>query len=98
MIVLVLRNQHKSFGGKLTKMGLGVCQLGGQNFNAGFVKPTPCNIFLIFCLMFLIDAIKYNVEKKIQNLFYFFTRLFGGASVVLCFLAATRTLFKPNEK
>ena len=60
--------------------------------------------------MFLIDTIKPNVEKEIQNLFYFFTQLFrGGESQaykikpvlfisVLCFLAATKTLFKTNDK
>ena len=37
-------------------------------FNAGFVKPTLYNISRIFCLMFLIDAIKPNVEKKFKTL------------------------------
>ena len=59
--------------------------------------------------MFLIDVIKHNVEKKIQNLFYLCTQLFRGGELqaykmkpalflsMLCFLAVTKTLFKPNE-
>ena len=40
-----------------------------------------CTIFShIFCSMFLIDAVKHNVEEKF-NLFNFFTLLFGGASL-----------------
>ena len=57
--------------------------------------------------MFLIDAINHNVEKKLETLF---TRLFMGSELqaykikpplflfVLCFLAATKNLFKTNEK
>jgi len=37
-------NQHQNFGGKLTKVGVGVCQFGAQNFNVGFLKPTLYNI------------------------------------------------------
>ena len=60
--------------------------------------------------MFLIDAIKHNVDcrEEIQNLFFFFTRLFRRGLAykikpvlflfVLCFLAATKTLIKTNEK
>ena len=42
--VLVLRNHHKNFSGKLTKVGIGVCYLGAQNFNASFVKLKLYNI------------------------------------------------------
>ena len=44
-----------NFGGKLAK------------FNAGFVKPTLYNIQQYFCVMFFIDAIKPNIEKKTLN-------------------------------
>ena len=39
--------------------------------------------------MFLIDAIKHNVERKKNPVLFLF---------MLCFLAATKTLFKRNEK
>ena len=80
-----------------------------QIFNAGFVKPTLYNIYSrLFCLMFLIDAIKPYVEKKFKACFIF-TRLFRGRvsgatkikPVLFLFvfglLAATKTLFKRNE-
>ena len=50
-----------------------------QNFNAGFIKLTLYNIFLyIFCLMFLIDAIKLNIEKKFKKKIFLLFR--GGES------------------
>ena len=56
--------------------------------------------------MFLMDAIKQNVEKKLET---FWRLLMGGESqaykikpvlflFVLCFLAATKTLFKTKEE
>ena len=58
---------YKNLGDKLTKVELGFVNWA-QNFNAGFVKPTLYTIWSrIFCLMFLIDAIKANVEKKLKN-------------------------------
>ena len=59
--------------------------------------------------MFLIDAIKHNVKRYLK-LVLFFTRLLRGGDpqaykinpvlflFVLCFLAATDTLIKTNEK
>ena len=52
--------------------------------------------------MFLIEAIKH-VEKKLKNLFYFLRDCLGEVKPVsflfaLGLLAATKTLFKRNEK
>ena len=41
-----------------------------QNFNAGFLKPTMYNISRIFCLMFLMDALKPRVEMKLKTYSY----------------------------
>ena len=57
------------FGGKLAKVGLGGAL---QNFNAGFVKPTLQYFFCFFCLKFLIDVIKANIEKKFKTCFIFY--------------------------
>ena len=43
---------------------MGVCLLGVQNFNAGFVKP-KLQFFLYILLNVLIHAI--NVEKKFKT-------------------------------
>ena len=40
-----------------------------QNLKGGFVKPTLHNIFYIFCLIFLNDAIIPNLEKQIKTFF-----------------------------
>ena len=40
-----IRNQHQNLGGKLTKVDVGVCLLGAQNCDAGFVKLTLYSIF-----------------------------------------------------
>ena len=60
--------------------------------------------------MFLIDAIKHNVEKKFKTCFIFLRDcLSGGESqaykikpvlflIMLCFLAVTKTLLKTSEK
>ena len=99
--VLVLRNQHPNFGGMSTKVRVGFCYLGTQKFNAGFVKPTLYNIF---------SCILFNNLKRNSKLVWFSSRLFRGSEsqaykiepvlflLVLCFLAATKTLFKINEK
>ena len=56
-------------------------------------------VLCIFCLMFLIDAIKLKVEKKLQTCFL--ARLFKIKLVMFLFalglLAATKTLLKRNE-
>ena len=41
-----------------------------KKVNAGFVKSILYNILCIFCLIFLIDAIKPNVEKKFNTFGY----------------------------
>ena len=63
----------------------------------------------MYCLIFLIDAIKPIIEKKLKNCFIF-TRLFRGGefgaykikpvsfNFAFGLLAATQTLFKRNEK
>ena len=55
--------------------------------------------------MFLNDAIKYNVERKFKTCFLFLRDCLGEVGrklvwflFVLCFLAATKKLFKTNEK
>ena len=56
-------------------MGLGGFVNYVENFNAGLVKTTLyVQYFLVYFLMFLIDAIKLKSRKEIQNLFYFFRR------------------------
>ena len=54
-----------------------------QSFNAGFVKPTSCIIFsCTFCLMFLIDAIKPKVEKKLCFVSFCFRFASGNKNII----------------
>ena len=81
-----------------------------QYFNAGFVKPTLCNIFSHILFNVFNQRYQTYSRKEIKNLLYFFTRLFRGGVLraykiktvlfpyAVGLVAATKTLHKRKEK
>ena len=108
--VLVLRNQNYNFGGKLTKVGVGVRLLGAHNFNADFVKPTLYNIFSY--ILFNVFNWRYQTysRKGSQNLLYFLCDCLGEGTYsgeykikpvlflyAIGFVTTTKKLFKRKD-